>query len=445
MRIISLLLSLIIAVGITAKEPQFYVIEIKGEINASSAKKLSKGLKEATSLEADYIILHINTYGGAVDAADSMRSSLIRAKVPTIVFIDKQAASAGALISIACDSIYMSRGGSIGAATVVNQTGEVMPDKYQSFMRAMMRATAEVKGRDPQIAEAMVNPSISIPGIVDSTKVLSFTAEEARKHNYCEGIAESVQEIAGLITKGEGYLIKYQKLSLLDRILLFFLNPVVQGILLMLIIGGIYFEFQTPGIGLPSIIAVTSALFYFSPLYIEGLAQYWEIILFVAGTLLLLAEIFIIPGFGVAGISGIVLMVAGLVFAMIDNSLLFDGGRINLLPLVKPISIVLLSSFSGLLVSIFTAGKLLDSKALPWLSLKTVLNDDDGFVGVDSKLQGLVGKDARVISHMRPSGKVEVDGNWYEATMENGIADKGNVVRITRFEGGRVYCENPPQ
>lgn len=435
MRIFTLLLSIIITTLSFAKEPLLYVIEIKQEINASSSKKLSKGLKEAIELKADYVILHLNTYGGAVDAADSMRTALLNFPIPVAAFIDNQAASAGALISIACDSIYMRRGGSIGAATVVNQTGEVMPDKYQSFMRAMMRATAEVNGRDPKIAESMV----------DATNVLSYTPEEAQKNGYCEGIAQNLDEVGKLITGSDLFSLHNQKLSVFDKILLFFLNPVIQGILLMLIIGGIYFELQSPGIGFPSIAALTGAVLYFSPLYIEGLAQNWEIILFFMGILLVLAEIFVIPGFGVAGISGIILMITGLAFSMIDNDLFYFDGRLNLLVLIKPVSIVLLSAFLSVTGSVFLAGKLFKSNLLPGISLRTVLKDEDGFVGVKSNLIHLIGKEAKVLSHMRPSGKVEIEGEWYEATMESGIADKGDKVIVTRYGGGRVYCENLPQ
>ncbi|NCC46183.1 MAG: nodulation protein NfeD, partial [Bacteroidia bacterium] len=245
MRIFSIIIFLLLGTMVFAQDDLVYVIEIKGEINSSSFKRLSKGIEEATQLSANAIIIDMNTYGGAVDAADSMRSALLRTKIPTAVFINNQAISAGALISIACDSIYMKKGGSIGAATVVDQSGSPMPDKYQSFMRAMMRSTAEVNGRDPSIAEAMVDPSVYIEGIIDSTKVLSFTAEEAIKAGYCEGLAENIDQIAGKLTNIDDYTLKTQHLSFLDKILLFFLTPVVQGILLMLIIGGIYFELQS--------------------------------------------------------------------------------------------------------------------------------------------------------------------------------------------------------
>lgn len=441
MRISLLLLTWVLSVTSLVGQQTFYVIDIKEEINKSSAKRLSKGLAEASEMKADWVIIQLNTYGGAVDAADSMRTALLNFHIPVIAFINNQAASAGALISIACDSIYMRKGGSIGAATVVNQTGEVMPDKYQSFMRAMMRATAEVNGRDPKIAEAMVDPSIYIEGLIDSNKVLSFTAEEAMLNGYCEGIAVNTTEVATIITGSDDFIITVQRLSFMDKILLFFLTPVVQGLLLMLIIGGIYFELQSPGIGFPSAAAVIAAVLYFSPLYLEGLAENWEIIIFAIGILLVLAEIFIIPGFGVAGVSGIVLMVTGLAFAMIDNKLFYYEGKFDFIVLIKPVSIVMLSTFLSLISSIYLAGKLFKTSRLPGVSLPTELKDSEGFVGVEIHYHHLVGKTAVVKTDMRPSGKIDIDGNWYEATMDMGMANKGDSVIVTRFEAGRLYCE----
>lgn len=126
-----------------------YQYKIQEEIGPAAWRNTQKAVQEAEDLNADYILIHMNTYGGMVDAADSIRTRLLNAKPIVLVFIDNNAASAGALISIACDSIYMRKSASIGAATVVNQTGEVVPDKYQSYMRATMRATAESTGRDP--------------------------------------------------------------------------------------------------------------------------------------------------------------------------------------------------------------------------------------------------------------------------------------------------------
>ncbi len=193
-----------------------YQFDIKDEIAKPVWRITKTAFERAQELHADYILIHMNTYGGLLNIADSIRTRILNAQIPVMVFIDNQAISAGALISIACDSIYMRPGGSIGAATVVNQSGDQVPDKYQSFMRSTMRATAEAHGRDtviqgndtiirwhrdPKIAEAMVDPVLEIQGIVESGQVLTFTAEEALKHEYCEGIVEDIPSLHMLLQR----------------------------------------------------------------------------------------------------------------------------------------------------------------------------------------------------------------------------------------------------
>ncbi|MDX2414265.1 MAG: nodulation protein NfeD, partial [Bacteroidales bacterium] len=190
-----------------------YKFVINKQIAAPIWRTTKLSLEEATKVNADYVLIHMNTYGGQVDMADSIRTALLNYPKPIMVFIDNQAISAGALISIACDSIYMRSGGNIGAATVVNQTGEQVPDKYQSFMRSMMRSTAEAHGkkpvvengdtswvwhRDPAIAELMVDPKIAVEGISDTGSVLTFTTLEAIENGFCEGEASSIEEVIRL-------------------------------------------------------------------------------------------------------------------------------------------------------------------------------------------------------------------------------------------------------
>ena len=430
----------------SSQEKRIFVIPVKGEISKATERTLSKGLQQADEKGYDFVIVQLNTYGGAVASADSMRSALLRFPVPVAAFIDNQAVSAGALISIACDSIYMTTGSTIGAATVVNQNGEPMPDKYQSFMRAMMRSTAQANGRDPKIAEAMVDPTIVASSTGDdSLKVLSFTMEEAIENNYCEGFAGRIQDVATLLTNGDNYILEEMEISSADEVISFLLSPVIQGLLLMVIIGGLYFELQSPGIGFPSAAAVIAALLYFAPLYLEGLAENWEILLFAAGILLIIAEIFIIPGFGIAGISGITLTILALVFAMIDNNLFYFKGNLNFIVIVKPLSIVMVSALSSLVVSIWLAGRVFPGKSFSHLALRTKLDSSKGYIGVEDINNNLIGKVGIAASSLRPAGKIEIEGKWYDATIEFGMADKGEELVVTKFEGGRVYCERLPQ
>jgi membrane-bound serine protease (ClpP class) len=350
----------------------------------------------------------------------------------------------------------MRPGGSIGAATVVNQTGEKMPDKYQSFMRGMMRATAEAHGkkpvvtdgdtawvwhRDPEIAQAMVDPSIVIEGIVDTGQVLTMTPLEAIKYGFCEGEAKTVDEAlakAGI----KGYTIRELKLTLADKIIMLLVNPAVSGLLIMLIIGGIYFELQSPGIGFPLAAAIVAALLYFAPLYLEGMAQNWHLIIFIAGIILLLIEIFAIPGFGVTGVLGIIGIVTGLAFVMIDKIVFRFGPSIDgVREVVSAFAIVLVSALLSFGLSLWLSKKLFSPNRLfGSLALETSAKQSDGFISFDTeKLIALVGKTGTAHTVLRPSGKVLIDGEVYSAVAETGFITRGSAITVRREEQGHLY------
>ena len=414
----------------------FYRIRLDQDIDAASQRLVTLGLEKAAKAEADYVLLDLDTYGGAVNAADSIRSAILRYDKPVVVFVNMQAASAGALISIACDSIYMKTGSSIGAATVVNQEGEVMPDKYQSFMRGMMRATAEAKGRDPHIAESMT----------DTANVLSLTPTEAIKVGYCEGICENEYEVAQKVVGDNDFVIKNMEddMTWLDKLIQFLLNPILQSIFMMMIIGGIVVEIRTPGIGLPLVTAIVGALLYFAPAYIGHLAQSWEILLFVIGLVLIAAEIFVIPGFGVCGISGIVAVVVALAFSMVDNIELFHwDGSLNLQPIIKPLGLVVLSATVAIFGSIWLVRKLFDTRSFDHIALRQEMKSEEGFTGVLTGLESIVGEFVTVLTDLRPGGKVQTaDGRILEATLRfGGFAAKGEILKVTAAEQGRLYCE----
>ena len=430
-----------------------YLFEIKENIAPPAWRLTKRAFDEADEMNADLILIHLNTYGGMLDAADSMRTKILNSDIPVWVFIDNNAASAGALISIACDSIYMRPGGSIGAATVVNQSGEVVPDKYQSFMRSTMRATAEAHGkdtvisgndtiiswhRDPSIAEAMVDPSIYVEGISDTGKVLTFTTDEAIRHGFCEGHAKNVEEVfevAGV----ENYKIRRHKTTGLDKIIGFLLNPMISGILIMILVGGIYFELQSPGIGFPLAAAVVAAILYFAPLYLEGLAENWEVLIFIIGLVLIAVEIFAIPGFGVAGIAGIILVVAALTLAMVDNIVFELEWNIAFAEVIKRFFIVITSMFLSLVISLYLGKHLFTSKAFAGLALDSNLSTEDGFLGVESQQKELVGRTGIVESDLRLGGKVVIDDEIYDAFSEYGFINKGEKVKVTRYETGQIY------
>ena len=428
-----------------------YQIDVRKDIDRTTQIYVSRGLAEAQLLGADAVLLHLNTYGGLLDSADSIRTAILYNPIPVYVFVDNNAASAGALISLACERIYMRKGASIGAATVVDQTGDAVPDKYQSYMRSMMRATAEAHGkdtiiqgrdttyhwkRDPLIAEAMVDNRIVIPNLIDSGRTLTFTAEEAIKWGFCEGIAESVDEVVTRYLGYEEYTLTTFRPSWLHNLLGFLMNPVFQSILILIIVGGIYFELQTPGIGFALMAAIIAAILYFSPLYLEGLAQNWEILLFVVGVILILIEIFVIPGFGVAGIAGILFLITGLVLSLLDN-VAFDFQHVSNADTGRAIVTVLTGVVLGMAGMIWLSDRIGKKGIFRRIALQTDL--ENAFSS--PVLTTLKSKTGVAHTVLRPSGKVSIEGEIYDGIAENGFIEKGTNVRVVRFENAQVYVE----
>ncbi len=444
---------IIISDTINAAEKLIYKIDIKKEIGSTTWLYIQRGFQEATDNKSDAILIHMNTYGGEVLYADSIRTKILNSKIPVYVFVDNNAASAGALIAIACNKIFMRQGSSMGAATVVNETGAKMPDKYQSYMRATMRATAESHGkdtiingndttyhwkRDPMIAEAMVDDRTVIPGIIDSGKTLTFTAQEAVKYHYCEGIAENVEEVIEKQLKIEDYKLVTFKPTGWDNIKGFLMSSVIHGLLIMLIIGGIYFELQTPGIGFPLGVAITAALLYFAPLYIDGLAANWEILIFIIGLVLLALELFVIPGFGIAGISGIILIIAGLTLSLLNN-VNFDFRPVETGATGKALLTVIGGISLAFVLVVYISSKIGTKGIFHKIALVKTLDNQSGYIGVSMEAKKLIGKEGVASTVLRLSGKVQIEGKTYDAVSEDGFIEKGTPVRIIRYETGQVY------
>lgn len=436
-----------------ASENIIYKIDIKKEIGPSTWLYIQKGFNEAAQNKANAILIHMNTYGGEVLYADSIRTKILNSKIPVYVFVDNNAASAGALIAIACDKIFMRPGGSIGAATVVNETGAQLPDKYQSYMRAKMRATAESHGkdtivngidtvykwkRDPIIAEAMVDDRTVIPGIIDSGKTLTFSTQEAIKYHYCEGVAENVNEVIEQQLNMKEYQLMTFKPSFWDNLKGLLMSSLLQGILIMLIVGGIYFELQTPGVGFPLAVAITAAVLYFAPLYIDGLAANWEILIFLIGLVLIALEIFVIPGFGITGISGIVFVVAGLTLSMLNN-VVFDFKSVETGAVGKALLTVMGGICMAFILVIYLSSKIGTKGIFSKIALDKTLDNSSGFIAVSMTPKELVGQEGIASTVLKLSGKVKVGDKIFDAVSEDGFIEKGTKVSVIRYETGQIY------
>ncbi len=410
-----------------------YRVPVSGMIDNALAKYIDRALKDAQDAGASAILFEMDTFGGLVEAADHIRIAILDTPLPTIVFVNKNAASAGALIAYANDVIVMAPGSSIGAAAVVDATGAYASEKYQSYMRGHMRATAEANGRDPLIAEAMVDDSLSISGVVGAGELLTLTANEAFRLRVADAIFSSSDEIVASLGLADRDQFTHHA-SGVERLLRFLGSPVVASILMLMMMGGLYFELQTPGVGFPGLMSFFGAALFFAPHYMLGLVQSWEIVVFIIGVLLLFVEVFVIPGFGLAGIVGLIMVIASLLAALIGNvGLAFPGGG-----QIAQAAATLAAALVLLVVLAVSLGKYLpQSQRFGRFVLLPELSSADGFTSAetDYSLVGIIGK---AVTGLRPSGVAELDGRRVDVIAQGTFVEAGTSVEVVDVRGSRV-------
>ncbi len=401
-----------------------FYFKLNATIDPVSNRYVQLALNDAEEKKADLVILELNTYGGVVFDADEIVSRIVSLNIPVWVYINKNAGSAGSFISVACDSIFMSKGAFIGASTVVNQEGYVMPEKRQSAMRAEFRATAEATGKNPDLCELFVGKNLG----TDSAFVLSLTTKEAIDSNICIASYENITDLL----KGQNItnykILKYKQKSI-DKLIAFFIHPAIKSLLVLIIIGGIYFELQTPGVGFPILAAFIGVVFYFLPDYLHGLLDNWELIIFALGFLLLALEIFVIPGFGIAGITGVIFILSSLILSMLKNKGL-DFDYVSNDDLVKAFSVLFVSLFGASFLVVFGTRALIKSKTFKNLSVESVIQQK----AVNTN-EELIGQEGIVFSTLRLIGKIEINGKLYDAQSLYGYIEKGEKVTIFATEG----------
>jgi membrane-bound serine protease (ClpP class) len=328
----------------------------------------------------------------------------------------------------------------------VGSNGEKVDEKYQSFMRAKMRETALQRGRNPSIAEAMVDGTVVVEGVNDSGKVVSLTSSEALNLGFSDGTYASLQEL--LRDKGlENSAQRVFDSGGARSLVLFFLRPEVSGILLSIILLGIFFELQSPGIGLPGLAALIAALLFFIPNYLEGLAMYWEILLFLAGLLLLGLEIFVIPGFGIAGILGGLLMLLSLVLSITANlPAETDWGISAPEPngLIRSMWVVVLALLGSLGLALLALKTLPQSNFFRRVAVAAELKNTAGFRSSSLIDSGLIGRTGTSMGPLRPGGMVEIDGKQWEARSLSGWIERGQPIAVVQNENNILLVKSAP-
>ncbi|PKL88595.1 MAG: peptidase [Ignavibacteriae bacterium HGW-Ignavibacteriae-2] len=412
-----------------------YLGSIEGDIDLGLAPYVKRVITEAENNFADAVIFKINTFGGRVDAATQIKDAILNSKVKTIAYIDKRAISAGALISLSCEKIIMVPGASIGATTVVDQSGLKQSEKAQSYMRSEMRATAEKNNRRTDIAEGMVDERVVVEGLVDSTQLITLTSQEAIKYGIADTILTSLNEVLAAYNLENAEIIDVD-VDWAEKVVRFISNPIISGLLIMIGLVGMFTEVKTPGWGLPGTMAVIALALFFGANYILELASAIEIILFVAGVILLLVEIFIIPGFGVFGILGILFMISGLFLGLIADFPLIDWSDISFA------IIQLASTFVATGILIFIMSRLLPKSNI-WNNLILVKNLDaqSGYTMSRPSFIHLLNSSGKSYTDLRPAGTVVIGDERYDVVTAGEFIPRGTPVKIIRVEGSKVVVE----
>lgn len=431
---ISLALIIVFLSIVTVNAQKVYYGNIDGEIDLGMAPYVVRVISEAEKNNADAIVFRINTFGGRLDAATQIKDAIIGTKILTIAFINNRGISAGALISLSCDKIAMAPGSSIGASTVVDQSGQKQSEKYQSYMRSEMRATAERNGRRTDIAQGMVDERIIIPGLVDSTQLVTLTTDEALKYKMADVQANNLNEVLkdfGL----QGAEIITVDVNWAEEVVKFLNNPIISSILIMIGFFGLIAEIKTPGWGVAGTTGLIALALFFGSSYIVELASAIDIVLFVVGLVLLALEIFVIPGFGVAGIAGIILIFVSLFLSLVPSGPLMDFDSIS----------VAIIQLTGAIVAAFILILIL-AKFLPKSRTfnKLILADEEraeqGFVSYPSEKE-LVGQQGIALTTLRPAGTAEFNGRRYDVMADWDYIEKGSKIVVLRVEGVKVVVK----
>jgi membrane-bound serine protease (ClpP class) len=309
---------LLAGAGGDAQRPTVVLMSVSGPIDLGLAPFTSRVIREAEAKGAAALILHLNTPGGRVDAAIQMRDALLNARLDTIAFIDKEAYSAGALIALACKQIYMTGGAVIGAATPVDPSGQKAGEKDVSAIRTLFRATAEQYGRPPEIAEAKVDEDVAIPGLVERGKLLTLSTQEALRWKVADGRFDTLEALLAHLGFSRAALVRAE-LNWAEALVRALTHPVVSSLLLSAGALALLAELLSPGFGIPGAVGLTSLALFFGSHYLVGLAGWEEALLIGAGVLLLGAELLIIPGFGVAGVLGLLGLGAGVFLSFLGR------------------------------------------------------------------------------------------------------------------------------
>ena len=406
-----------------------YRVPITGVIELGLAPFVERSIDEAGLSGAEAVILDIDTPGGRVDAAERMADAISDSEVPVYAYINRRALSAGALISLAAQGIYMRPGSVIGAATPVTGEGQRAPEKIVSAMRSSMRALAEARSLDPSVAEAMVDEQIEVAGVSEAGQLLTLTTEEAVELGYAQEI-DDWDDLMEAIGATAGQVVE-QDVNWAERVVRFLSNPVVSPFLLSLGFLGLLVEIRTPTFGLAGVAGALSLALFFGSHLIVGLAGLEGLIIFGLGVVLMLVEAFVIPGFGVFGVLGGVGVLAGVYMSMLGGiPIAEDFARAGGV-LTTSLVLVLLSSW--VLIKRLPSNRRLTNLGI-FLGQET--SAETGYTSAIRRAD-LVGAEGVAITDLRPAGTGQFGDERVDVVTESEWIEQGSGIKIVSSEGYR--------
>jgi len=438
-----------------------YVVPITGTIDLGLAPYLNRVLNEAEEEGAAAVLLQIDTPGGRLDAVLQMRDALLGSGVPTIAFVDRTAFSAGALIAIACEQIYMTPGAVMGAATPVDgATGETATEKIVSAVRTTFKATAEARGRDPRVAEAMVDPEVAIEGLVARGELLTLTTSEATDWGYNDGVVANQAQALAAAGLANAPVIGTEP-SPAERFVRFITEPAVSS---LLIIGGVLIliaDLLVEGLGLGGVAGLGLLALFFWGHSLAGLTGWEDLALVVLGLVLIAIEIIVVPGFGIPGVLGLAALLGGFFLAMLSRDIQTPEG-------IAQAGLTILASLIGIVIGIVAIFAFLSrGRHLGKLVLHSAVGGTEvaqtrpaagwlGWFGASSQLprsgQGNAAGSRDVVpagkpppsgspdvalSDLRPSGFASIDGQRVDVVTSGEHIPAGAPIEVVNDEGYR--------
>ena len=411
-----------------AQSPTVYRLAVTGVVEDGLAPYVARGLREAAAAGAAAVYLDIDTPGGRIDAAERIADAVGASTVPVYAFVNPRAYSAGALIALSAKAIYMRPGAVLGAATPVDGQGVKGSEKMVSAMRGEFRALAEARGLDPRVAEAMVDERVEVPGLDSPDQLLTLSTNEALRVGYAKAAVAGEPELLRAIGLPDARVVTLEP-NWAELVVRFLTNPLVSPLLLSLGILGLVFEIKTGAFGLGGLISLASLGLFFGSSFLVGLAGWEEIILLGVGLVAISIEVFVLPGFGAAGILGLVALGAAVTLAMIGTS-----------PTTADVAQAFVVLGASLAITVAVAYAWLrhlpNSGRFAGLFLRGGAHQVDGYIAAAPRAD-LVGQDGVAMTDLRPSGTAQIGPERVDVVTEGEYVAQGRAVRVVRSEGYR--------